>query len=61
MMKSNKLLNERQVKRLLGRKDIRGLTPDVVRRDKNGRVELFYHVAEVKRHKAKAANASVRL
>lgn len=53
-MKSNKLLNERQTKRLLGRKDLRGLTPDVVRRDKNGRVELFYHVAEVMRHKAKA-------
>lgn len=32
MVKSNKLLNERQVKRLLGRKDIRGLTPDVVRK-----------------------------
>lgn len=52
-LKSSKLLNERQTMRLLGRRDLRGLIPDVVRRDKNGRVELFYHVAEVRRHKAK--------
>lgn len=53
-LKSNKLLNERQTMRLLGRKDLRGLTPDVVQRDKNGRVELFFHIAEVKRYKAKS-------
>lgn len=53
MVKSNKLLTERQVKRLLGRKDIRGLTPDVVRRRKDGKVELFFHHAEVMRRKAK--------
>lgn len=53
LIKSNKLLNERQAKRLLGRKDIRGITPDVVRRSKDGKVELYFHIAEVMRHKSK--------